>query len=266
MFGVKNPRLQEAQRMFSFKIDTKSEDQRDTMAMVNSLDPESSTVKDITIVKQMRDEPERYERLSWDYNFPKLIDTTIQRSLGRKGSAFAVYSIEKLMFWDKKEKKIVGVVAFANDCEGPPACVHGGCIATALDEAFGWCCIRNIGFSGVTLNLSVNYFKFIPLKKAIVGLEIETEKVEGKKVFMKGKLYDLSDPSVVHNTGTALFYKANEHMPTWEEAVQYFGPQSTLTKNQILSYFKVRIKKKAQEKKEEKDLDVQSQPHRTSKL
>lgn len=142
-----------------------------------------------------------------------------------------------------------------------------------MDEAFGWCCIRNIGFSGVTLNLSVNYFKFIPLKRAVVGLEIETERVEGKKVFMKGKLYNLDNPQEVHNTATALFYKANEHMPTWDEAVKLFGEDSTLSKEEILSYFKKRIKKKIQEKqqKETKNLDVQPQPgtepsHRLSKL
>ncbi|KAG2383308.1 hypothetical protein C9374_004645 [Naegleria lovaniensis] len=261
MFGVKDPRVQEAKRMFRFTME--------------KISPTSDAhgLKEISLIKQMKADPERYHRLSWEFNFPKLVDVNIQKSLGRKGGAFAVYSIQRLMFWDKQENKIVGAVAFGIDCEGPPGCVHGGAIATALDEAFGWCCIRNIGFSGVTLNLSVNYFKFIPLKRAVVGLEIETERVEGKKVFMKGKLYNLDNPQEVHNTASALFYKANEHMPTWDEAVKLFGEDSKLAKDEILSYFKKRIKKKIQEnqQKEAKNLDVQPQPgtepsHRLSKL
>jgi len=265
MFGIKDPRVQEAKRMFRFSVQSKKSS--------SSSEEDNSLVKQTELVKLMKSDPDRYEKLSWDYNFPKLCGTKVQRSLGRKGGAFAVHSIQRVMFWDRTESKIVGAVAFSMDCEGPPGCVHGGAIATALDEAFGWCCIRNIGFSGVTLNLSVNYFKFIPLKRGIVGLEIQTEKVEGKKVFMKGKLYNLENPEEVHNTATALFYKANEHMPNWEESIKLFGATSTLSREEILSYFHKRVKQKREDvKKKEKDLTIQQQPptdtppHRISKL
>lgn len=57
----------------------------------------------------------------------------------------------------------------------------------------------------VTANLNVNYKKFVPLDST-KKIEAKIDRVEGKKVFVSGKIVDPID-GTVHSEGTALFIK-----------------------------------------------------------
>jgi acyl-coenzyme A thioesterase PaaI-like protein len=129
------------------------------------------------------------------------------------------------------------------NCEGPPGAVHGGCLATTLDNVFGWQSSRVMGFGCVTLNLNVNYKKFVKLG-GMVRVEVKTEKIDGRKLYMAGKLTNnistIEDPQdvVIHCDSTALFYKRVPQAWTYDQAVKLFGPQSKLSQEEIVSILK----------------------------
>ena len=151
--------------------------------------------------------------------------------------------IQASMFWDKVDRKLIGCIHFPRDCEGPPNKVHGGALATMLDMLFGWHSIRVLGLGCVTLTLNVNYHHFVPLG-GVVRFEVETEKQDGRKLFMRGKLtnniYTVEDNEqvVVHNTADALFIQHKDSKMSYDEAVKLFGAQSSLTKEQVIRHFK----------------------------
>eukprot|EP00927_Polykrikos_kofoidii_P065578 TRINITY_DN61315_c0_g1_i1.p1 TRINITY_DN61315_c0_g1~~TRINITY_DN61315_c0_g1_i1.p1 ORF type:complete len:229 (+),score=27.18 TRINITY_DN61315_c0_g1_i1:51-737(+) len=76
--------------------------------------------------------------------------------------------------------------------EGPPNFCHGGCIAALLDDAFGAFTntyLRSSGRSGeaVTAFLHVDYKKPTQLS-ALVICVVELDKIEGRKIFAKGRM------------------------------------------------------------------------------
>lgn len=81
-----------------------------------------------------------------------------------------------------------------------------GAIAAMIDSVTGvlaWKC----GFTSVTVNLNVNYKKFIPLDTT-VQVEAVVEKVDGRKIFVKAILKNLKG-DIIHNDGTALYLKVD---------------------------------------------------------
>ena len=84
--------------------------------------------------------------------------------------------------------KVIGQVTFNKTYEGPPQSVHGSIVASVYDQVLAITNIAN-GTAGPTANLSVNYRKPTPLYRPL-RFEAWVEKVEGKKVFLKGECYD----------------------------------------------------------------------------
>lgn len=81
---------------------------------------------------------------------------------------------------------IVGLVTFGLAYEGPPGCVHGGCIAAAFDEVLGLAQSLS-GRVGMTGTLTVRYRRPTPLN-AELRFEGRVESVEGRKVVAAGRL------------------------------------------------------------------------------
>ncbi|KAF2276025.1 Thioesterase/thiol ester dehydrase-isomerase [Westerdykella ornata] len=93
---------------------------------------------------------------------------------------------------------------------GHPGVVHGGLLATLLDEGLARCCFPALPNKiAVTASLKVDY-KRPTMAGQIVVLRAETTKVEGRKAWVKGRLETLADPergveSVVLAEAEALF-------------------------------------------------------------
>lgn len=93
---------------------------------------------------------------------------------------------------------------------GHPGIVHGGLLATLLDEGTARCCFPALPNKvAVTASLKVDY-KAPCLAGQIVVLRAETTKVEGRKAWVKGRLESLVDESkgekaVVFTEAEALF-------------------------------------------------------------
>ncbi|KAL1638796.1 hypothetical protein SLS58_008610 [Diplodia intermedia] len=76
---------------------------------------------------------------------------------------------------------------------GHPGVVHGGLLATLLDEGLARCCFPALPNKiGMTASLTINYKAPCRAGQFIV-LRAETTKVEGRKAWVKGRLETLVD-------------------------------------------------------------------------
>ena len=85
-------------------------------------------------------------------------------------------------------KDLVSMMYLSTDLCGHVGIIHGGLLATLCDEGLARC-----GFSalpnkiGVTASLTINYKNPAPAGSFVV-LKAETTKVEGRKVWVKGRI------------------------------------------------------------------------------
>lgn len=93
---------------------------------------------------------------------------------------------------------------------GHPGIVHGGLLATLLDEGLARCCFPALpNRVAVTASLKVDY-KAPAMAGQVLVLRAETTRVEGRKAWVKGRLETLVDESkgekpVVVTEAEALF-------------------------------------------------------------
>lgn len=112
-------------------------------------------------------------------------------------------------FWiEEGGKSMVSVFYLGPDLTGHPGIVHGGLLATILDEGLARCCFPALPNKvGVTANLNINYRKPAPAGTFFV-LRAKTTKVEGRKAFVEGHIETLEEEGkepVVLVEATALF-------------------------------------------------------------
>eukprot|EP00871_Galdieria_phlegrea_P005198 jgi/Galph1/567/GphlegSOOS_G5376.1 len=105
------------------------------------------------------------------------------------------------MYHKKEANKVTYVVRAGERVQGPPGYVHGGAIATLLDDCLGSTVFLSGSFA-MTANLNINYRKPIPLN-SVRRVEGILERQEGRKLYAKGCIYD-RDGSV-HAEATGLF-------------------------------------------------------------
>jgi acyl-coenzyme A thioesterase PaaI-like protein len=91
------------------------------------------------------------------------------------------------MHVDVEADRIVGRAFFGAAYEGPPGCVHGGCIAGAFDEVLGLAQSLS-GQAGLTGTLTVRYRRPTPLNTE-VRFEAWVDEVKGRKVLTAARLW-----------------------------------------------------------------------------
>ncbi|KAJ4296838.1 hypothetical protein N0V90_006886 [Kalmusia sp. IMI 367209] len=78
---------------------------------------------------------------------------------------------------------------------GHPGIIHGGLLATLLDEGLARCCFPALpNRAAVTASLKVDY-KAPAMAGQVLVLRAETTRVEGRKAWVKGRLETLVDES-----------------------------------------------------------------------
>ena len=114
--------------------------------------------------------------------------------------------VPPLVFTD--DKHLVAISYLGTDMCGHAGIVHGGMLATMLDEGMGRCAFMSLpSHIGVTATLTVNYKKPTPAGSFVI-LKAETVKVEGRKAWVKSTLEVLGtadEPGVVLVEGEGLF-------------------------------------------------------------
>jgi adenylylsulfate kinase len=105
-------------------------------------------------------------------------------------------------------KSIVSISFLGEELCGHPKIVHGGFLATMLDEGMARCCFGALPHNvGMTANLNINYKAPTPAGSYVV-LRATTTKVEGRKAWVEGRIETLvgeGETPVVLADATALF-------------------------------------------------------------
>jgi len=119
-------------------------------------------------------------------------------------------TVPPLAFADAAGTTYAQVVHVGADLCGHPGIVHGGLLATLLDEALARCCFAALPHGvGVTANLNINYRA--PLRAgSYVVIRATTTRAEGRKAWVEGRIETLADESrgekpLVIVEGDALF-------------------------------------------------------------
>lgn len=102
-------------------------------------------------------------------------------------------------YWHEDTKEITASVIFGPKSQGPPFHVHGGAIAAVLDEAMGTCAWLN-GSICVAVNIDIDYRRMIPLNQCL-ELNCGLEKIEGRKVFVKGRMTTIEGEILAESEG-----------------------------------------------------------------
>ena len=104
--------------------------------------------------------------------------------------------------------EFVSIAYLGTDLCGHVGIVHGGMLATMVDEGLARCCFAALPNKiGVTANLTINYRS--PAKAgSYVVLKAKTTKVEGRKAWVEGRIETLGEgeePGMVLVEATGLF-------------------------------------------------------------
>ncbi|GAB5489986.1 MAG: hypothetical protein Phog2KO_02010 [Phototrophicaceae bacterium] len=106
-----------------------------------------------------------------------------------------------IRFFVNDDKSVYANVTFDDSKEGGKDILHGGAIATVLDEAMG-AAAYEAESAGYTATMTYNYHAHIPLYQDI-AIKAWVERVEGKKIFTACEAKLPNETIAVR--GTALF-------------------------------------------------------------
>jgi uncharacterized protein (TIGR00369 family) len=106
-----------------------------------------------------------------------------------------------LEFLLAEDHSVVCMASISDSYEGPPGYVHGGIIATLLDEAMSKS-VRAGGFTAMTRQMEVDYLRPVPSRTPI-RIEGHLTRNEGRKHWSEAKILD--EKGTVLATGKGLF-------------------------------------------------------------
>ena len=100
---------------------------------------------------------------------------------------------------DDAAQRIRGNFRLGAEYQGGPGFIHGGIIATVLDEVMGKVC-RFREVRAVTAELSIEYLKPVPVDADLVveGYELE---MKGRNLFLVGDIRDVSGKVLARGKG-----------------------------------------------------------------
>lgn len=100
---------------------------------------------------------------------------------------------------DDDAKRIRGNFRLGGEYQGGAGFIHGGIIATVLDEVMGKVC-RFRGVHAVTAELTIEYLKPVPVDVDLVVEGYEAE-MTGRNLFMLGVIRDVSGKVLARGKG-----------------------------------------------------------------
>jgi acyl-coenzyme A thioesterase PaaI-like protein len=105
------------------------------------------------------------------------------------------------VFSERAGKSMISLMYLGGDVCGHQGIIHGGLLATLLDEGLARCCFPALPNKvGVTANLNIDY-RAPAMADQYVALRAETVKVEGRKAWVEGRIETLptdgKDPVVL---------------------------------------------------------------------
>ncbi|KAL7268695.1 hypothetical protein RUND412_008670 [Rhizina undulata] len=138
------------------------------------------------IVKSLRANKDFVERTAWE-GFSEEEKTKKFTAGVLKGSRGIAWN---RIWFNERDGSSVSVVALGGGLCGFPGVVHGGVLATMMDEAFGRTAMESFpGRNGVTARLSVDY-KRPTLQGGFVIIRTWLVESNGRKATVKGQIED----------------------------------------------------------------------------
>ncbi len=104
-----------------------------------------------------------------------------------------------LEFFLTDDGKVVSMAQIADVFEGPHGLLHGGIIATLLDEIMSKA-VRSHGIVGMTRHMEVDYLRPVPSLTPI-RLEARVTHNEGRKHWAEAKILDAEGTMLAHGKG-----------------------------------------------------------------
>ncbi|KAI9841746.1 MAG: hypothetical protein M1837_000407 [Sclerophora amabilis] len=158
--------------------------------------PDEATAK---IDRYIRDHPlSRSLRKNQDYTESRPHLQILEHQRHRNFTAGTLAGPGKLVvppyiFSENGGKDFTSIAYLGEDVCGYPDVVHGGLLATMLDEGLARCCFPALPNKlGMTASLNINYRKPAPAAAYYV-LKAKTVKVEGRKAWVEGHIENLVD-------------------------------------------------------------------------
>lgn len=181
----------------------------ETLVMFRPPDEMSSEVEDFIrnhpLARSLRDHPDFTE------SRPHMKIPEALRSHSLTGGTLigsGKILVPPFVWSEKGGKSLVSISYLGPDLCGHPGVIHGGLLATILDEGLARCCFPALPNKvGMTANLNINYRKPAPAG-AFVVLRAKTVKVEGRKAWVEGHIESLGEKGedpVVLAEASALF-------------------------------------------------------------
>ncbi|KAF5865290.1 hypothetical protein ETB97_004498 [Aspergillus alliaceus] len=142
----------------------------------------------LPIVQELRNNPDYVEADVYG-NYTE--DDKQQRLTSGPLKGSRALALQKV-FWNDKEQKAISVVFLGNGLEGWPTIVHGGALATVIDENLGRVAIRSFPErTGVTANLEIKYRTPVYSGNFYTfHSRIDRERTTDRKAYVTGEVRD----------------------------------------------------------------------------
>ncbi|KUM62189.1 hypothetical protein ACN42_g4919 [Penicillium freii] len=125
---------------------------------------------------------------------PEMIRTQSLLSVSLVGSQ--KISVPPYVFNEDNGKSLVMIMHLGSDVCSHPGIIHGGLLATVLDETIAWCCFPRLPQKvGVTASLKIDYRNPAVAHSYVVS-KAEITKREGRKVWLDGRIETLEADGV----------------------------------------------------------------------
>ena len=104
-------------------------------------------------------------------------------------------TVSPFLFHEDGGKSLIAIFHLGHDVCGHPDMVHGGLLATLLDEALARCCFPALpNRVAVTANLNIDYRR-PAMAGSYFALKATTVRVEGRKAWVEGRIENLPSPA-----------------------------------------------------------------------
>lgn len=202
------PAIQAANRILTPPLDS------ETLSLFQPTDEQTAQIEEFLtnhpIAKELRNNPDYTESRPHLKLAPEM--RTHNLTAGTLAGPGKIW-VPPLMFARNDGEDITILMYLGQDLSGHPAIVHGGCLATLLDEGLARCCFKKLPNKiGMTANLNINYKAPMPVD-SFVCLRGKTGKVEGRKAWVEGRMESLvapGDSPTVYCTAEALFVEPRQ--------------------------------------------------------
>jgi uncharacterized protein (TIGR00369 family) len=104
-----------------------------------------------------------------------------------------------LEFLLAEDGSVVCLTTVPDGFEGPPGYLHGGIIATLLDEAMSKA-VRACGFTAMTRQMEIDYLRPVP-SGAPIRMEGRVVRSEGRKHWTEAKILNKEGTVLAHGKG-----------------------------------------------------------------